>query len=648
MKQKAKKKNDALFVKKKTTFKTLGINLYGLLERVFFLIPFLNRLIAKYRLYYPGDSKECASAAASCLIKIYLVFAVVFPVIFGTNPSVYTFLISIFLMYVFASEIIHSSHTKLEIRFLKSFDNFLSLSRHYYYKYGSIRDALMSSETEANPIITGHIKEMLKCLASPDSASAVNEYINSGYHKYLRLYISLARLVDENGDVWDENGSVFLSSCMKMKYDIEEDIRFISERKHKFSGFVLTATLPVISVPYIAMWGVSTIPSLNLFYYGYIGAAAKLFLLMISLLGFVSIRRLKYGEAVEKRKHSVLEKMLKIRFFDRLSGILMNLSKKKTRKTEVLLSRLNERYGIKAFFLKKVLYFLVTFVISLCTLYYGHREAKNIYRYDISDIEDALPVTDLRQLEALKTLIPAYIDTIIGKGEYPDIKKVSEALLEEKDVKSSTLAEEAAVLILKRVDLYRAELFGPKDVLLSLIFALIAYGWPGIALLYRKSLVETRIQDEVMQFRSIIHMLKNIPGISVFSLLEEMELFADIFKPSVRQCINEYNISDEKALMRLYDTEKDAGFRRIVDCFLMADELGMDDAFEEISAEIENFRENRKLERKVTLDSEGMLGAVLSVLPGGIILFGYLLCPFMVRSMQIFNDYQASISMMAR
>ena len=103
LKQKAKKKNDTLFVKKKTTFKTLGINLYGLLERVFFLIPFLNRLIAKYRLYYPGDSKECASAAASCLIKIYLVFAVVLPVIFGTNPSVYTFLISIFLIYVFAS-----------------------------------------------------------------------------------------------------------------------------------------------------------------------------------------------------------------------------------------------------------------------------------------------------------------------------------------------------------------------------------------------------------------------------------------------------------------------------------------------------------------------------------------------------------------
>ena len=141
-------------------------------------------------------------------------------------------------------------------------------------------------------------------------------------------------------------------------------------------------------------------------------------------------------------------------------------------------------------------------------------------------------------------------------------------------------------------------------------------------------------------------MLKNIPGITAVSLLEEMELFSQIFKPAIRKCINEYNISDEKALRKMYETEKYAPFRRITDCFLMADELGLEDAFEEISAEIENFTENRKLERKILLDSEGMLGAVISVLPGGIILFGYLLLPFMVRSMQIFNEYQTGISMM--
>ena len=65
----------------------------------------------------------------------------------------------------------------------------------------------------------------------------------------------------------------------------------------------------------------------------------------------------------------------------------------------------------------------------------------------------------------------------------------------------------------------------------------------------------------------------------------------------------------------------------------------------EISREIENFKENRKLDRKIMLDSEVMLASLLAAIPGGLILFGYLLGPFMIRSVQIFNEYQSGIAM---
>ena len=140
-------------------------------------------------------------------------------------------------------------------------------------------------------------------------------------------------------------------------------------------------------------------------------------------------------------------------------------------------------------------------------------------------------------------------------------------------------------------------------------------------------------------------MLKKVPGISTVSLLEEMERFSTLFKPVIRQCINEYNISDESALNRMYEAKKDKDFRRIADCFRQVSELGIEDAFMEISQEIENFKENRKLDRKIMLDSEAMLASLLAVIPGGLILFGYLLGPFMIRSVQIFNEYQAGIAM---
>ena len=115
--------------------------------------------------------------------------------------------------------------------------------------------------------------------------------------------------------------------------------------------------------------------------------------------------------------------------------------------------------------------------------------------------------------------------------------------------------------------------------------------------------------------------------------------------PVIRQCINEYNISDVSALNRMYGEKKDKDFRHIVDCFRQVSELGIEDAFTEVSQEIENFKENRKLDRKIILDFEAMLGALMAVIPGGTILFGYLLGPFMIRSVQIFNEYQAGIAM---
>ena len=641
---KQKKNTDSLFIKKRVTVKDFYAGVYDVLEHFKPLLPFINRLIRRYRLYYPWDSKECTFLAVRTLLKIYGISAGVVLIVFGSNPSVFSLVLSGYLIYVFSSEIIYMAHTKLEIKFLKAFDAFLSVNRHHYYKCCSIRDALSLSEIDSDLVIKGHIKEMLKVLSSSDSQAAVNDYVNSGYHKYLKLYITLARLLDENGDQEDEKGSVFLNSCMRIKCDVEEDLRFISERKHRFSGLVLTASLPAMAIPYISMWGVSTIPSLKLFYYGYVGALIKLLLIMLSLICFNAIKRLKYGDSVEKKRLIVESKLLKISVFDRMSKILIRLQSKGTARYEERIRRLSEGYNVKMFMLQKVVYFFMLFILTMVTLYVGHQESRYIYKNDADNIEDILEVTDTRQLSALKRIIPEITTILCESGSVPSEESIKEQILRDKDIKIESVAQKAASEIVKRVDMYGKEIFCAIDIIICFFIAALAFMMPGVALSFRKALIESRMQEEVMQFQSIIHMLKSIPGITVVSLLEEMELFSETFKPAIRECINEFSISDEGALKKLYDRERYPAFRRIVDCFMMADELGISDAFEEISAEIENYSENRKLERKILLDTEGMLGAVISVLPGGAILFGYLLCPFMVRSIQIFNEYQIGLT----
>jgi hypothetical protein len=638
-------KDEGLFVKKKVTYREISITLYDFLEQIKIIIPFLNRLTRPYRLYYPWDSAECSGLAVKCLLKIYGMAALVVLLIFGTNPSLFSCVVSAYLIYIFSSEILYSSRIKTEIKFLKAFENFLNLLRHNYYKSGSVRNALADAENDAEPIIKGHIKEMLKVLSAPDPYQAVNRYVNSGYHKYLKLFITLARLVEENGDESENGNSVFLESCMRIKMDAGEDLRLLSERLHRFSGLVLTATLPAVAVPYIAMWGVSTIPSLNQFYYGYVGAGIKLLLIIVSLICYRAILRLKLGSYMEKNRLRYTEKITKVHLGERIAGFFTGLFPGKSHKYEERIKRLCERYTVKSFWVHKAVFFMFFFCVTMVTLCIGHAESRKIYKSDISTLEESIPVTDTRQMTAIKRLVPEITAFYCETGSY-NVDGIKELLLTDRDIRTESVALKAAEEIVTRIDKYRKETFGISDIIICFIFAFIGFAIPGAALSFRKALIESRMQDEVMQFQSIIHMLKSIPGITVVSLLEEMELFSEVFKPAIRQCINEYNISDEKALRTLYEAEKYRPFRRVVDCFLMADELGLEDAFEEITAEIENFTENRKLERKINLDNEGLLGAMISVLPGGAILFGYLLCPFMIRSMQIFNEYQAGISMM--
>ncbi len=138
-------------------------------------------------------------------------------------------------------------------------------------------------------------------------------------------------------------------------------------------------------------------------------------------------------------------------------------------------------------------------------------------------------------------------------------------------------------------------------------------------------------------------MQKRVPGITPIEILESMEDFADYFRQPLRQCINEYCINERKALTDMAENQTYPGFVKLIDCFLAVDDAGIENAFDEVSAEIVIFKENRELSRMIILDNNVMFASLLSVIPGGLVLFGYLLIPFMVKALSMFNTYQDTL-----
>lgn len=634
-------------VENRQSFSGVLYEIYKMIVLIPYLRKYMRSIEKRYEIIFSEASKEAEISATKQLLKIIAVSVAGICIIFGLKPTIFTFLSSILIIYILSTEIVSRESSKMEILFLKELDSFLENIKHYYYQKNQITEAMENAANITGGIIRGHCNKLLQCISSMDREQAISRYMSCNYHKYLKLLLSLAVLVEENGDINDSEGSVFLNSLMQLRTEVLDDIRYITERRHKFSGLGYTAGIPIVSVPYIAAWGADTIPSLNGFYYGYTGLLIKGALLCLTYISYSMVVRLREGDRLIRHNHEIAARLSKIPVFSRLIDVLYKANYSKSMKITELLRRLGEKMTTRVFYMVKLLYLFWGLIISITLCELGHYESRLQIISDTGDISNISMQADGKQISAMERVIPEYTQYYIGLNQEPDSAQLEQVMLNEKGIRTKEVAVAAVGEITRRVTDYKKEYFNIKDFILAIIVAYLCYLYPSAVISFRRALSDNKMQDEVMQFQSLIHMLKRVPGISAVDVLEKMEDFAEIFRPSLQQCINEYNISDNDALERIYSKEKYAGFRKIIDCFMMVDEMGVEDAFDEISSEITSFKENRKLERRILLENEGLLGALIAIMPGGLIIFGYLLCPFLIRSVQIFSAYQSQLQQLS-
>ena len=180
------------------------------------------------------------------------------------------------------------------------------------------------------------------------------------------------------------------------------------------------------------------------------------------------------------------------------------------------------------------------------------------------------------------------------------------------------------------------------------VLAMGALGWlaPTISLLILSVVLDSRIKEEVMQFEAVIDMEKDVNGMTVPVMLESMMSFASVTRGALIRTIMDYNTCGTRAFSHLADFGNDRSLKRLAGFFAMTDVLGIGHAFDEISEELDGMREEKRLDRSMRLEDEVMLAGILGVIPGGLVVFGYLLVPFIVRSLEMFNTYSDSLGMM--
>ena len=198
---------------------------------------------------------------------------------------------------------------------------------------------------------------------------------------------------------------------------------------------------------------------------------------------------------------------------------------------------------------------------------------------------------------------------------------------------------------LGKLQVVNSESFQWFELLLAFVFAIIGYMSPIWLLMFQAKMRQLEMEDEVMQFQTIILMLMRIERINVEMMLEWLERYSNIFKSQITRCVNDYESGAWEALENLKNDISYLPLIRIVESMQAAvEKIPIKDAFDELDSEREYYRDKRKESNERLIKRQGMIGKVIGFAPMICLFVGYLIIPLVFIGLTSMSSTFSSMS----
>ena len=166
------------------------------------------------------------------------------------------------------------------------------------------------------------------------------------------------------------------------------------------------------------------------------------------------------------------------------------------------------------------------------------------------------------------------------------------------------------------------------EMILAMVFAVIGYNLPVALLFFQAKMRKMEMENEVMQFQTIILMLMRIERVNVEMILEWLERYSNIFREPISRCVNNYEAGAWEALEELKQSVSNHDMIRIVESLQSAvEKIPIREAFDELDADKDYHREKRKATNDQFISKKGIIGKFVGFAPMICLFVGYLIIP---------------------
>jgi len=605
---------------------------------------YINHISRRYEIIYPGNKKETSQKAISLALIIWFISGAIFISVFHRKPTLYTVAITALLVSVVNAETIHMVIRKSEIKLLMQIDKFLSNVRHFYYVTGAVDDAIIDAIELADKEMKIHAAKIYDTLVSDNLEEEISKYNGAIQNNFLKMFLSQCVSVLNYGDKEVEGESLFLRNIKNLKVDITIEIVKIKKINFLFSGLIAITIGPVLVLDLIKNWAISNLSGLESFYNGMAGKVLSVAIFVLTIVIYNMVNHLRETKSFITKDYRQLENFVKAKFIKTALDNYENKYYGKMESQRDLLKKMGEIITPRQLLIKRVLYAALTFVFGLLFVFNIHAMSKNNIVNKIENVEQLTTAASAGQIIIMEEVIIQYVDNY-KEDEKITLENITSDITNNNLFSNKLITNCVSNEIMVRIQQFRNEYFKWYELLVILTAAYIAYCYPYWMILFRKKILKMNMEDEVIQFQSIILMLMYIDRMTVLNILEFMENFAVIFKRSIQDCINDYANGDVEALEKLKGKEIFEPFRRLVDNLIICDKIGLEKAFDEIAVDRMNYTEKRKHENEINLTNKLSIAKLISYIPLILVVGFYLILPFIIESLNQLNMYRDELTL---
>ena len=615
--------------------------LFQKLYLTYIKIPFIKRYALKIRrrleIINIDDEYNTRKGTAKILTRTLAIVVpvMILTIMISSKNFLLMFILLLFELFMIDT-LIDGSVDKIDNKILKEQIDFFSEIRHAYHEYNMVEEAIYQVSQDDEKDVSRQGEKIYEILISDDPEMELEKYYDIAPNSFLKEFAGVSYLTKEFGDRKVDGASLYLKNVNNITQEMQLEILKRDKLNYVFQSLSVIAIAPVLLLEPLKNWAISNFSFTASWYQGKAGMIVQMLILLITFVSYVLVRKLKDNgsTAIDTRTENPWqEKLYKKKPIKKIVDLFIpKKGTKEYRKVVQLLKDAASPQKMEWLFMNRIAIAIVTFFASIIVFTQLHVVAINyIYTEPTTDynIIGGLSEKDEKKAMEITKQDNIVLDQYRGKPKTTQEQiKTSVQKLKYYEGAESTEIDKAAERIYNKLHVINTEYVQWFELLLAFVFAVIGYMAPLWILVFQAKMRQLEMEDEVMQFQTIILMLMRIERVNVEIILEWLERYSNIFKAPITKCVNNYEAGAWEALEAMKEEVNYVPMIRIIESLQAAvEKIPITDAFDELDSERDYYQEKRKESNERLIKRKGMIGKAIGFAPMVCLFVGYLIVP---------------------